>query len=178
MLRSNFKLSFIFLLIPPFFDLKGLNAQDSISKKIEYVCMPCGMICDNEKFDEPGFCSVCKMKLVDKQTISHNSIAPSELKSFLNSTKDLIILDVRTKLEFDGKSEPNFGTLKKAINIPISEIEQGGYKQLNKDKTILVYCSHAHRSAIVSYILTQNGFKNVINLTGGMSQVNDLTLKK
>jgi len=32
-----------------------------------------------------------------------------------------------------------------------------------------VYCSHSHRSPRASYMLSQNGFKNVTNMLGGMS---------
>jgi rhodanese-related sulfurtransferase/DNA-directed RNA polymerase subunit RPC12/RpoP len=146
--------------------------------KIQYVCTPCGIKCDNETFDGLGQCPNCKMKLVDKNSIKHKSVSPSDLSKFLNSTKNLLILDVRTKDEFEGRGEPDFGTLKNSVNIPISEIEKGGFKGLDKNKTILVYCSHSHRSSRVSYLLTQNGFKNVVNLLGGMSEVTDKSVRK
>ena len=38
-----------------------------------------------------------------------------------------------------------------------------------KKKEIIVYCSHSHRSPRASYMLTQNGFKKVTNMLGGMS---------
>jgi rhodanese-related sulfurtransferase len=118
------------------------------------------------------------MKLVDKKSIRHKSVSPSDLSKFLKSTKNLLVLDVRTKDEFEGHGEPDFGTLKNSVNIPISEIEKGGFKGLDKNKTILVYCSHSHRSSRVSYLLTQNGFKNVVNLLGGMSEVKDKAVRK
>jgi rhodanese-related sulfurtransferase/DNA-directed RNA polymerase subunit RPC12/RpoP len=146
--------------------------------KIQYVCSPCGIKCDNETFDGPGKCPNCKMKIVDKKSIIHKSVSPSDLSIFLKSTKNLLIIDVRTKDEFEGYGEPDFGTLKNSVNIPISEIEKGGFKRLDKNKTILVYCSHSHRSSRVSYLLTQNGFKNVVNLLGGMSEVTDKSVRK
>lgn len=146
--------------------------------RIQYECTPCGIKCDNETFDGPGQCPNCKMKLVDKNSIKHESVSPPDLSKFLNSTKNLLVLDVRTKDEFEGLGEPDFGTLKNSVNIPISEIEKGGFKGLDKNKTILVYCSHSHRSSRVSYLLTQNGFKNVVNLLGGMSEVTDKSVRK
>jgi rhodanese-related sulfurtransferase len=146
--------------------------------KIQYVCSPCGIKCDNETFAGPGQCPDCKMKLVDKKSIRHKSVSPLDLSKFLKSTKNLLVLDVRTNDEFEGHGEPDFGTLKNSMNIPISEIEKGGFKGLDKNKTILVYCSHSHRSSRVSYILTQNGFKNVVNLLGGMSEVIDKAVRK
>ncbi len=152
--------------------------QKTSQVKIQYVCSPCGINCDNEVFDSPGQCLNCKMKLVDKKSITHKSVSPSELSKFLKSTKNLLVLDVRTKGEFEGLGDPDFGSLKKSVNIPISDIEKGGYKGLDKNKTILVYCSHSHRSSRVSYLLTQNGFKNVVNLLGGMSEVTDQSVRK
>jgi rhodanese-related sulfurtransferase len=87
-------------------------------------------------------------------------------------TKNCVLLVT----DYNGQVKPNFGTLKNAINIPISDIENGGFQKLDKNATILVYCSHSHRSSRVSYLLTQNGFKNVINLLGGMSEVKDITI--
>lgn len=148
-------------------------SQKKSSVNIQYVCTPCGIKCDKEVFAGPGQCPNCKMKLVDKKSIIHKSVSPSDLSKFLQSANNLLILDVRTKAEFEGKGEPNFGTLKNSVNIPIADLEKGGYKGLDKNKTILVYCSHSHRSSRVSYLLTQNGFKQVVNLLGGMSEVTD-----
>jgi rhodanese-related sulfurtransferase len=47
-----------------------------------------------------------------------------------------------------------------------------------KDKEMIVYCSHSHRSPQACYILTQNGFSNVTNMAGGMSVMNDNSCKK
>ena len=146
--------------------------------EIQYVYSPCGIKCDKEVFNGPGQCPNCKMKLVDKKSIIHKSVSPLDLSKFLKSTKNLMILDVRTKGEFEGHGELDFGTLKNSVNIPISDIEKGGYKALNKNKTILVYCSHSHRSSRVSSLLTQNGFNNVVNLLGGMSEVKDKSIRK
>jgi len=47
-----------------------------------------------------------------------------------------------------------------------------------KDREIIVYCSHSHRSPRASYILTQNGFSNVTNMAGGMSVMKDTSCMK
>ena len=73
-----------------------------------------------------------------KKSIIHKSVSPSDLSKFLKSSKNLVILDVRTKGEFEGHGEPDFGTLKNSVNIPISDLEKGGYKGLDKNKMILV----------------------------------------
>ena len=156
----------------------SINYEKIAQPKIQYVCSPCGINCDTKVFEGPGQCPTCKMKLVDKKSITHKSVSPSDLSKFLQSTKNLLILDVRTKEEFEGHGDPDFGSLKNSVNIPISDIEKGRYKGLDKNKTLLVYCSHSHRSSRVSYLLTQNGFKNVVNLLGGMSEVTDKSVRK
>lgn len=136
--------------------------------KIEYVCTPCGSDCDKAIHPEPGTCSHCNMKLVDKSTIVHKDIQPDKMCSL--NEKEVIFLDVRTPAEFNGTANDKFGAIKNAINIPVQELE----KRMNelekyKDKEIVVYCSHSHRSPRASYLLTQNGFKHVTNMLGGMS---------
>ena len=91
----------------------------------------------------------------------------------------MILLDVRTKEEFEGKTNPNFGKLRNAINIPVQELESRLASIAEfKDKEIIVFCSHSHRSPRASYILTSNGFTNVINMEGGMSVVKDNSCTK
>lgn len=143
---------------------KRMNKNDAI----EYTCMPCGSDCDKAVFEKGGTCTQCNMALVDKTTISHKTIKPEEMCAL--DSKKVIFLDVRTPAEFEGTAELKFGAIKNAINIPIQELETR-IKGLEKykDKEIIVYCSHSRRSPRASYILTQNGFKNVTNMAGGMS---------
>ncbi|WP_158513022.1 rhodanese-like domain-containing protein [Flavisolibacter tropicus] len=119
------------------------------------------------------------MKLVPASTIHFEEIAPSTICSYIASHPDAILLDVRTNGEYEGTANPNYGTLKGAINIPIQELSQR-LSELDKykDKEILVYCSHSHRSPQAAYLLTQNGFIKVVNMAGGMSVVQDTTCKK
>lgn len=144
-------------------------SQIANSKKdTAYSCIPCGYNCDTAKYNAAGTCSSCKMELVKKENILHHNILIDSL-CFLNAS-NTIFLDVRTEEEFKGVVPDKFGVIKNAINIPVQELEKRR-NELDKfkNKNIVVYCSHAHRSAIASYQLTQNGFSHVHNLLGGMS---------
>lgn len=44
----------------------------------EYVCPPCGNECDSRTFDQPGFCPVCAMKLVEKGSMTNQPVASSQ----------------------------------------------------------------------------------------------------
>ena len=156
-----------------------LTAEKNISNKevagIEsgeiYVCLPCGSACDTAQYKNSGTCSHCNMELVKKSTIIHSNVEPENLCSFITKAgNNVLLLDVRTPDEFEGKAEEKFGRLNYAINIPVQELEKR-IKELAayKNKQVIVYCSHSHRSPRASYILSQNGFSKVTNMQGGMS---------
>ena len=141
--------------------------------------MPCGRDCDNDVYDKPGKCPHCQMDLVEKSTVHFKTIQPSMLCQYIADHPNVVLLDVRTKEEFEGKADPNYGTLKNAINVPVQELEKNiSTLAPYKDKEIIVYCSHSHRSPRACYILTQNGFSNVTNMAGGMSVMKDNSCMK
>ena len=144
----------------------------------DYQCTPCGNDCDKTAYDKPGECPHCHMTLVKKSTVMFKSIQPTEICGHIAKHPEIILLDVRTREEFEGKAD-DYGTLKNAINIPIQELESR-IAEINdmKEKEIIVYCSHSKRSPRASYFLTQHGFKNVTNMEGGMSTMKDNSCKK
>ena len=156
------------------FSTESQNKRSLIA--IKYTCLPCGSDCDTTVYDKPGICIHCNMALVDRSTIVHKNIEPGKMCSL--NEKNIIFLDVRTAAEFNGTAEDKFGAIKNAINIPVQELD-ARMKELEKykDKEIIVYCSHSHRSPRASYMLTQNGFKHVTNMLGGMSVWKDLVKK-
>jgi len=148
-------------------------------KAQNYKCLPCGLDCDKEVFTKPGTCTKCKMELVPAASITFKNLETNKVCDYIKTHPKTILLDVRTKEEFEGTADPNFGSLKNAINIPVDDLKTR-LNELEKYKNseILVYCSHSHRSPRASYLLTQNGFNNVINLSGGMSELKDKACKK
>ncbi len=145
----------------------------------EYACIPCGYKCDTATYSAPGTCSSCNMKLVKKNTIHFENIAPEAICDYVKTHPSVVLLDVRTTEEFEGKANPNFGTLKNAINLSVQDLPT----QMNKldslkNKEIIVYCSHSHRSPMATYMLSQNGFANVKNMSGGMSEMKDNDCKE
>lgn len=144
------------------------NQTSNSKKDTAYQCIPCGYNCDTATYNAAGTCSSCKMDLVKKENILHRNILIDSL-CFLKDSST-IYLDVRTTEEFNGTAPDKFGAIKNAINIPVQELEKRR-NELDKfkNKNIVVYCSHAHRSAMASYQLAQNGFSKVNNMLGGMS---------
>jgi rhodanese-related sulfurtransferase len=76
--------------------------------------------------------------------------------------EDSILIDVRSKQEHLA------GTIPNAINIPIDEL-RSNLNLIPKDKTIYVFCEVGQRGYLAQRILNQNGYNNVLNLSGGYS---------
>ncbi len=90
-----------------------------------------------------------------------NEINCSELKEKINNKENIILVDVREVYEYESG---NIG----GINVPTSSI-QSEYKKIPKDKDVVVYCRTGARSSMVINFLEQNfGYKNLINLNGGV----------
>jgi rhodanese-related sulfurtransferase len=75
---------------------------------------------------------------------------------------EVFILDVRTREEYN-ESHINGSTL-----IPVQELDTR-FKELPRDKKILVYCRTGGRSATASEILVKNGFTRIYNMQGGIT---------
>ena len=176
---SFLSLSFVAISLLPGCGNSAAKEKTQSSLTEAYQCIPCGYDCDTTIYYAAGDCPHCSMTLVKKSSIHFNNVPVTEVCQYINEHPGIILLDVRTAEEFEGKANPDFGSLKNAINVPVQELENklaalAPYKQ----KEILVYCSHSHRSPRASYILTQNGFTNVVNMSGGMSVLKDNTCKK
>ncbi|MDO9376403.1 MAG: hypothetical protein Q7T76_18405 [Ferruginibacter sp.] len=69
----------------------------------DYRCTPCGSSCDDEIYTAPGNCSHCQMPLVKKSSVHFNNIAPGDICAYIKKHPGVILLDVRTKEEFEGR---------------------------------------------------------------------------
>ncbi|HSI83876.1 MAG: rhodanese-like domain-containing protein [Candidatus Methylacidiphilales bacterium] len=52
--------------------------------------------------------------------------------------------------------------------IPLQEFAQQAPEKLEEDEAIVLYCHHGMRSARAQRFLQERGYKNVLNLTGGI----------
>ncbi|MFD0792132.1 rhodanese-like domain-containing protein [Mucilaginibacter litoreus] len=90
------------------------------------------------------------------------SINASELYQRLQRDERLDILDVREAIEYHTY---NIG----GLNIPVNRLQQNiDDIAYNKTDEIIVICSAGIRSKTAQAILLENGFKNVLNLKGGL----------
>lgn len=86
------------------------------------------------------------------------------LKVLKSSPDTLVVLDVRSKLEYTQ------GHIAGAINISHDEIEHNlAQLHLFRDKKVVVYCRSGRRASIAEHILSENGFNKLYHLTGDMN---------
>lgn len=90
------------------------------------------------------------------------AIDARELAERIKNSEDLNLLDVREELEY---LTFNIG----GKNLPVNKL-QASFDQLpyNKPDEIIVICTVGKRSETACDILTENGYKNVRNLAGGL----------
>lgn len=147
-------------------------AVEAQKAKEKFVCEPCGNECDLESFDSSGVCPVCQMRLVPASTVTFKSISYQEVCDRVKKNPDIILLDVRSPGEFNGSdtTRDTYGKLRNAINLDVRELSKR-YAELEqyRNRDIIVYCSHSHRSPSASYFLSTHGFKKITNMSGGVS---------
>ncbi len=118
-------------------------------------------------------CPVCS-KSADTIVLEDNSLACSftHVKSISIAEgkmqigkPDIIFLDVREL------SELKFGYIPMSKHLPLSELMSDitTIHKINPNKTYIVYCQAGKRSQIAAGYLIQNGIKNVMSLSGGIS---------
>lgn len=88
-------------------------------------------------------------------------ITPEELNEYLDGGNTPLILDVRESWEYEICHIDN------SLHISMSEVISR-IDELNPDDEIIVMCHHGGRSQQVGNYLETQGFKNIINLAGGI----------
>lgn len=92
-----------------------------------------------------------------------NTITAEELKKRLDAGENVNLLDVREDHE---RADYNIG----GEHIPIGKVQAMQVEDIDgwKDEEVIVYCRSGNRSGMACLFLEQLGYKNVVNLTGGM----------
>ncbi|WP_457668842.1 VTT domain-containing protein [Thiolapillus sp.] len=98
-----------------------------------------------------------------------NNLSLKALKEQLDSPTDLLLLDVRSREDFNGE----LGHVASALNIPLEELE----RHLDdlaafKDIPIALICTTYRRSKTAARLLRKTGFSDVKVVAGGMTEWN------
>jgi hydroxyacylglutathione hydrolase len=93
---------------------------------------------------------------------SSGLLSAAKLKESLDSGEQMILLDVRSKEEFEEQR------MKDVRNIYVGHFEEQ-IKEIPKGNPIVTICQTGNRASLAASILLKNGYDNVYNLLGGMS---------
>ena len=93
-------------------------------------------------------------------------LSPAELKRWYKEKKDMVVLDTRNDYEVE------FGTFKDAVDLNIENFTDFTTalekSDLDKDKTIVTFCTGGVRCEKAAVYMKKQGFKNVYQLDGGI----------
>ena len=102
----------------------------------------------------------CKKK-EEEAVSSYTHISQEEAKRVMDEEDDIVILDVRTKEEYDG------GHIRDAICIPNETIDEKVSEILkDKNQKILVYCRSGRRSVQAAEKLVALGYTKIYEFGG------------
>lgn len=92
---------------------------------------------------------------------NNNTITPEKAKEWLDTKDNVVLVDVRTKAEYDNEHIPG------ALLVPVETIDTEALKKIpDKNLIYLVYCRTGRRSATAVKILEDLGYKKVYDLGG------------
>ncbi len=90
------------------------------------------------------------------------SISPQDLARLLDhESSPVLLLDVREP------EERAIASIEPSLFIPMNSVPDQ-LEQIPKDRHIVVFCHHGHRSAVVASYLEGEGYPTVSNLVGGI----------
>lgn len=100
---------------------------------------------------------LCGCEAKEKEQEGNQMISCSDMKELLNSDDKAMLIDVRTKAEYEE------GHLDNAINIEYRELIDS-LNKVDRDTPIVVYCKTGNRSDLSYNELVDYGYKNVYDL--------------
>ena len=104
------------------------------------------------------------LKLKKNRNIENYEITAETAKQMLRLDKNIILVDVRSKNEYDE------GHINGAISIPNYELLNKLYLLNSIDSTIIVYCQKGGRSKKAVKELRQIGYINSYSVIDGLTQ--------
>lgn len=121
-------------------------------------------------------CTIAGFAQYKNDNVAFKTVYIEDLCAQLKNTPNAILLDVRSKGEYEDTSTAyslNIGRLKKTIHLDIRDMP-ARWRELTpyKDQPLYVMCSHSQRSRRVSKMLADSGFTNIINVNGGLTTYN------
>ena len=106
------------------------------------------------------------MDEVKPAEVTGEAIAPAEFKQWLDEGRDITVLDARNDYEI------RIGTFDNAVDLNLSTFREfpDAVKDstLEKDKTVVMFCTGGIRCEKASALMLKEGFQDVRQLQGGV----------
>ena len=99
-----------------------------------------------------------------KETDSVNRLSAEAFAHMVNSGKEVMVIDVRKKSEYDSEHLLN------ATNIPLNQINQH-LSEIPKNQPFILHCAGGYRSMIAASMLKQRGWDNFMDVRGGFKEI-------
>ena len=101
-----------------------------------------------------------------QQAWAHTDVTPAQAHDLIDSTPNLVVVDVREPSEYCGIN----GHIPGALNYPLNTgVLQDRYEELPMNDPILVVCQSGGRSNQAANFLDSKGFTIVYDMMGGMN---------
>lgn len=106
----------------------------------------------------------CSQTGTKQQEKSYHQIPQEQAKQMMDDNDQLIVLDVRTKQEYEEGHIPG------AVLLPLDELDETAQNVLpDKEQVILVYCRSGNRSRQASELLSKKGYSDIYEFGGIMT---------
>lgn len=122
----------------------------------------------NELIDYEEFCGIGRGELGeevigDMESIPVKEMTVEEFNELRNKNGNVVLVDVREPHEYQ------ICNIEGSTLIPLGELDSRT-DELNPEDEIVVHCHHGGRSMKAAILLKEKGFKNVLNLKGGIDE--------
>ena len=136
------------------FTVRFLNFKPNPANPVSGPYPTINKLIDYEAFCNPALHSIEK---------NLDEISPSDLKDLLDFGKKIQLIDVREPFEFEIVNI-------QGLNIPLSKIEEN-IDLIHREGPVVILCKSGGRSkAAIALLQSHHGFKNLLNLKGGILQ--------
>ncbi|HSI90774.1 MAG TPA: rhodanese-like domain-containing protein [Adhaeribacter sp.] len=126
------------------------------------------LACSREQTQQQPVAAAATVEEVRPANSAIQHLTVPEADNLLDQNKNVVVLDVRSREEF------NRGHLENAINLDVESPDfEEKLKGLEPDRTYLIYCAAGSRSAVAADMMLKHGFTHIFNCRQGFDDLKE-----